>query len=74
MTREPAEKADRNPYSARWFRVFLDTVSAAQTRVEVAFLSRQLPRPGYARVLDLFCGSGRHALPLAEQGYEVTGW
>jgi SAM-dependent methyltransferase len=53
--------------------VFLDTVSAEQTELELAFLERQLPHPRYARVLDLFCGSGRHALPLAARGYAVTG-
>jgi SAM-dependent methyltransferase len=43
--------------AARGLRLLLD-----QTR----------PRPG-ARVLDLACGTGRHALPLAEQGMRVVG-
>ncbi|WP_139925184.1 cyclopropane-fatty-acyl-phospholipid synthase family protein [Hymenobacter sp. DG01] len=41
-----------------------------------AFLGQLLrhvrPRPG-ARLLDLACGKGRHALYLSEQGYDVTG-
>lgn len=28
--------------------------------------------PG-ARILDLACGQGRHAIPLAQHGYRVTG-
>ena len=29
--------------------------------------------PG-SRVLDLFCGIGRHSIPLAKRGYEVVGY
>jgi SAM-dependent methyltransferase len=43
------------------------------TRKDVAFLARQLPLPRYRRILDVCCGYGRHALGLAQQGYEVTG-
>jgi SAM-dependent methyltransferase len=60
-------------YSALWFRTFLDSIDPAQTATEVAFLQRQLPLPAYAHVLDLCCGNGRHAMPLATGGYDVTG-
>ncbi|MBU1040872.1 MAG: class I SAM-dependent methyltransferase [Proteobacteria bacterium] len=33
----------------------------------------QAQRPGAATLLDLGCGTGGHAFPLAELGYEVTG-
>lgn len=36
-------------------------------------MSRVLPLPDYCRVLDLCCGSGRHAAPLTGNGYLVTG-
>lgn len=39
----------------------------------MAFLGRVLPLPAYGRVLDLCCGSGRHAVPLTAKGYTVTG-
>src|SRR5687768_579150 len=62
-----------NAISDVWFRTFLDTVDPAQTAIELAFLERQLPLRDFARVLDLCCGRGRHALPLSDRGYAVTG-
>lgn len=62
-----------NAYSSQWFQLFLPSPSEASTWQDVAFLARQLPLPRYRRVLDLCCGYGRHALGLAEQGYQVTG-
>lgn len=41
--------------------------------VELPFIERQLARSGVRRVLDVACGTGKHALALAERGYEVTG-
>jgi SAM-dependent methyltransferase len=38
---------------------------------EAAFVTARLPAPG--RLLDLACGTGRHARAFAEQGWEVTG-
>ncbi|MFC6086184.1 aminotransferase class I/II-fold pyridoxal phosphate-dependent enzyme [Sphaerisporangium aureirubrum] len=48
--------------------------TAERTAGEVAYLLKTLEAhaPG-RRVLDLGCGVGRHAVPLAEHGYEVTG-
>jgi SAM-dependent methyltransferase len=62
-----------NVYSPLWFDLFLLPIAPAQTTTEIAFITRVLPLPAYADVLDLCCGSGRHALPLAERGYHVTG-
>ena len=65
-----------------WYREFfrgiaLDVwrqgVPAEQTRGELAFLERTLRVGPGARVLDVPCGSGRHAVPLAQQGLRVTG-
>lgn len=60
-------------YSAQWFSTFLAPIPAGQTAAEIAFLQRQLPRPPYTTVLDVCCGPGRHAAPLAAAGYQVTG-
>jgi len=62
-----------NGYSSQWFQLFMPSAAEASTSTDVAFLTRHLPQPRYRRVLDLCCGYGRHALLLAEQGYQVTG-
>ncbi|MFQ5638278.1 MAG: class I SAM-dependent methyltransferase [bacterium] len=44
----------------------------AEAKSQVDFVEKILPmRPGQ-RILDLGCGSGRHAHELAERGYRVT--
>jgi SAM-dependent methyltransferase len=72
-----ASRSDADPpvndYSGAWFRFFLDTIPPGQTAREVAFITRQIPLPDHARVLDVCCGPGRHAIPLARLGYDVTG-
>lgn len=65
--------AVRNAYSDTWFELFLDQPDPVQTAHEVAFLSRNLPRSEVTTVLDVCSGYGRHAAPLAETGYHVTG-
>ena len=62
-----------NEYSDTWFRCFLDSIDPDQTRREVDFLARQIPVAHYRNVVDLCCGSGRHARLLAARGYGVTG-
>jgi len=42
-------------------------------RAEVDFLVEKLALDSGARVLDMACGQGRHALELAARGYRVTG-
>jgi SAM-dependent methyltransferase len=42
------------------------------TAADIAFLGRHLPPPP-ARLLDVACGAGRHALALARLGHEVVG-
>jgi cyclopropane fatty-acyl-phospholipid synthase-like methyltransferase len=44
-----------------------------QTELECDFLNDVLELQPGQRVLDLFCGHGRHALELARLGYSVTG-
>jgi SAM-dependent methyltransferase len=60
-------------YSQKWFEAFLESIPETQTATEVAFLVRQLPIAKFSNILDLCCGSGRHALRLAQLGYRVTG-
>ena len=44
-----------------------------QTSNEVAFLEKALQLTPGSSILDLFCSWGRHAIPLAIQGYNVLG-
>ncbi len=62
-----------NSYSQDWFELFMSSIQPAKTAHEVAFVARQLPQPHYQALLDLACGTGRHARLLAEQGYQVLG-
>ncbi len=62
-----------NSYSGDWFDLFMSTIQPAKTAQEVAFVARQLPQPRYCSLLDLACGTGRHARLLAEHGYQVLG-
>jgi SAM-dependent methyltransferase len=62
-----------NAYSSLWFDLFMPLQTEEWTRKDAEFLSRQVPLPSYQRILDLCCGYGRHALLLAERGYQVTG-
>lgn len=38
-----------------------------------ALIRRHRPGPGPLRLLDLACGTGRHAIELAGKGYEIEG-
>lgn len=67
------QSKETNGYSTAWFALFLAEPDPRQTAREVAFLRRVLPRPDVSSVLDLCCGYGRHAAPLAIAGYRVLG-
>lgn len=61
----------QHSYSRQWFTIFLGSIDEAIVAREVAFIARQI---GVAKsVLDLCCGPGRHAAPLAACGYDVIG-
>lgn len=44
-----------------------------QTRREARFIMERLGLESGARVLDLACGTGRHAIELAKEGYDMVG-
>ena len=41
---------------------------------EVDFVERELAADRSKRILDIGCGTGRHAIELAKRGYRVTGF
>jgi SAM-dependent methyltransferase len=66
--------------STNWYENFFTGLIAdvqrripQQTEAELAFLKQTLgPKPG-DRLLDVPCGTGRLSIPLAKQGFDVTG-
>lgn len=65
--------SEPNAYTDTWFEVFLANPDPDQTALEVDFLKRTLPQPAIISVLDVCCGYGRHAGPLAQEEYRVLG-
>lgn len=66
----------------RWYESFFQgivldmwrkAIPPEQARLEADFLARTLRLLPGARVLDVPCGAGRHALELASRGFGVTG-
>lgn len=53
--------------------MWLQTMPEEVTRAEVAFLRKMLNVAPGAKILDVPCGGGRHAIPIARAGYDVTG-
>jgi SAM-dependent methyltransferase len=67
---------------ADWYKTFFTApvnlfwermVPPEATEADLGFLLRHLGAIPPARILDVPCGSGRHALGLARAGYRVTG-
>jgi SAM-dependent methyltransferase len=60
-------------FDADYLRIFLPVLPDERTAAEVNGVVERLGLPPGARLLDLCCGHGRHAVPLAQLGYRVTG-
>ncbi|MCL6613474.1 MAG: class I SAM-dependent methyltransferase [Firmicutes bacterium] len=52
---------------------YMEESFTRNTLAEVDFIERELGLAKGAAVLDVGCGTGRHALELARRGYDVTG-
>jgi SAM-dependent methyltransferase len=57
-----------------YFEIYRDAFPAEATAADVDGIVSRLGLGAGARVLDLACGHGRHAIPLAERGHAVTGF
>ena len=69
---------DQRPWYVDFFdgdylRIFLPVLPEGRTEAEVEAVVERLDLAPGARLLDLCCGQGRHAVPLAQLGYQVTG-
>jgi SAM-dependent methyltransferase len=52
---------------------YMENVFTINTLSEVDFLLEELELPAGSSILDVGCGTGRHAIELARRGYRVTG-
>jgi SAM-dependent methyltransferase len=53
--------------------IYEDNVFTKDTAREVDFLLEELQLPLGSTILDVGCGTGRHAIALTQRGYAVTG-
>jgi SAM-dependent methyltransferase len=53
--------------------VYMDNVFTKNTLREVDFIIEELKLPPACSILDIGCGTGRHAIEFARRGYKVTG-
>jgi SAM-dependent methyltransferase len=78
MTDTAAHRKKTRPW---WEELFNDDfirtmakVTDAQITKEVVFIEESLGCEAGATILDLACGTGRHAVELAARGYQVVGF
>lgn len=60
-------------FNELYLRIFGTIQGPEHTAQEVAGVMALLSLQPGARILDLCCGQGRHAVPLAQAGYQVIG-
>ena len=53
--------------------VYMENVFTKNTIEEVDFILEELKLPLGSHILDVGCGTGRHAVELAKRGYKLTG-
>ena len=56
-----------------YLRIHRPYLTAERTEQEAIGILQLLNLPEGSRVLDLACGHGRHAIPLAAVGFAMTG-
>jgi SAM-dependent methyltransferase len=66
-------KEGANVYSRRWSEFFHANIDQARTSREADFVCACAPVTEFPRILDAWCGMGRHARELSRRGYKITG-
>jgi 2-polyprenyl-3-methyl-5-hydroxy-6-metoxy-1,4-benzoquinol methylase len=56
------------------FRAVTGFYRAGEADLQAEFIEKTVPLVKGHMILDLACGFGRHAIPLARKGYSVTGY
>lgn len=57
-----------------YLKIYAPRLTEERTRLEAAFIETELKLEPGARVCDLACGTGRHAVEMARRGFRVTGF
>jgi SAM-dependent methyltransferase len=57
-----------------YIRIYAPFLPQDHTEQEIKHILQLLQLPPESRLLDLCCGYGRHTIPLARQGYAMTGF
>lgn len=52
---------------------YMENVFTKNTKAEADFIIKELALSGKEKILDVGCGTGRHAIELARRGFGVTG-
>jgi SAM-dependent methyltransferase len=66
-------RAESNLYSRQWFEFFHVGIEEARIIQKTEFVCRCAPFPEFRNILDICCGTGRHARALGNSGYSVIG-
>ena len=61
-------------FDDKYLVTYVDRITEETTRTQLEFLKNSLHLPSEAAILDLACGYGRLSIPLAQEGYRVTGF
>lgn len=79
----PRNEIENNPFNEDWYNTYFNEdywnfvnyscSSIEVTDNELMFIKSILKESKSLSILDLFCGIGRHANRLSEEGYTVTG-
>lgn len=72
-SKSPISEWWKTIFDERYLKTYVDATPPKATAQQVPFLLKALHLEKGAKILDLACGYGRHAIPLAKRGYQVTG-